>query len=330
MSEIGLGCMGMSEFYGADATTPSRCARSIARSNSASTSSTPPTCTASAANEELVGRAIAGRRDEVFLATKFGIVRDEDDAERARRSAASRTTCARRATRRSSGSASITSTSTTSTASIRRRRSKRRSARCTSSSVAGKVRYLGLSEAAPDDDPPRRRDRIRSRRCRASTRCSAATSRTTACSIRSASSASRSSRTARSAAALLTAAITTVDELAPERFPAHNPRYQGDNFERNLRDRRRSSTSSRAKPASRPAQLVLAWVLAQGEDVIPIPGTKRVKYLEENAAAAEVRLTPEQLAAHRRDRAARRRRRRPLRGHVDGKPVDEERYRPSR
>ena len=105
------------------------------------------------ANEQLVGRAIADRRDQVVLATKFGNVRGaERRAPRA--STAARTTCARRATPRCSGSASTTSTSTTSTASTRTRRSRRPSARWPSWSQAGKVRHLGLSEAVAADDPP--------------------------------------------------------------------------------------------------------------------------------------------------------------------------------
>jgi aryl-alcohol dehydrogenase-like predicted oxidoreductase len=92
----------------------------------------------------------------------------------------------------------------------------------------------------------------------------------------------------------LSGEIRNVDELAPDDFRRNNPRFQGDNLARNLElvDRVRAMATEKGVTAS---QLALAWVLAQGEDVVPIPGTKRVRYLEENAAAAEVQLDKEDL-----------------------------------
>jgi aryl-alcohol dehydrogenase-like predicted oxidoreductase len=93
----------------------------------------------------------------------------------------------------------------------------------------------------------------------------------------------------------LTGAITSPDDLAEDDFRRHNPRFQGENFQRNLA----VVAQVRAKADERgvtPAQLALAWVLAQGPDVAPIPGTKRVRYLEENLGALDVELTDEDLA----------------------------------
>jgi aryl-alcohol dehydrogenase-like predicted oxidoreductase len=93
----------------------------------------------------------------------------------------------------------------------------------------------------------------------------------------------------------LTAQIKSADDLAPDDFRRTSPRFQGENFGRNLDLVRHVEELARAKGCT-PAQLALAWVMAQGGDVVPIPGTKRRKYLEENAAAAGVTLTPEDLA----------------------------------
>jgi len=94
----------------------------------------------------------------------------------------------------------------------------------------------------------------------------------------------------------LTGRDASVDDLAADDFRRYHPRFQGDNLEANLRlvERVRSIAD---EAGCTPAQLALAWLLARGDDVVPIPGTKRVRYIEENAAAADVTLTGEQLAA---------------------------------
>jgi aryl-alcohol dehydrogenase-like predicted oxidoreductase len=84
--------------------------------------------------------------------------------------------------------------------------------------------------------------------------------------------------------------------LPPDDWRRNNPRFQGDNFQRNLDLVARIEDLARSKGCT-PSQLALAWVVAQGRDVVPIPGTKRVRYLEENAAAAEIRLTSDDLGA---------------------------------
>ncbi|MEJ7707361.1 MAG: aldo/keto reductase [Nocardioidaceae bacterium] len=94
---------------------------------------------------------------------------------------------------------------------------------------------------------------------------------------------------------ILTGAITSTENLAPDDFRRHNPRYQGTALGANLGLVANLDELARAKGVT-PGQLALAWVLAQGEDIVPIPGTKRLKYLEENVAAATVRLDADDLA----------------------------------
>jgi hypothetical protein len=90
-------------------------------------------------------------------------------------------------------------------------------------------------------------------------------------------------------------AIKDISELAADDYRRHDPRFQGENLRRNLRlaDRVRAVA---AEAGVTPTQLALAWLLHQGDDIVPIPGTKRVTYLEENAAAADIELTADQLA----------------------------------
>jgi aryl-alcohol dehydrogenase-like predicted oxidoreductase len=92
----------------------------------------------------------------------------------------------------------------------------------------------------------------------------------------------------------LSGAIRKPEDLAPDDFRRNHPRFQGENFEQNLRLVERVEELAREKGVTA-SQLALAWVLAQGEDIVPIPGTKRVRYLEENVAATEIELTPDDL-----------------------------------
>jgi aryl-alcohol dehydrogenase-like predicted oxidoreductase len=94
----------------------------------------------------------------------------------------------------------------------------------------------------------------------------------------------------------LTGTISTTDDLDPDDFRRHNPRFQGEALDRNLA-LVRAVRELAAKKGVAPGQLALAWVQAQGDDVVPIPGTKRVRYLEENVQADRVRLSDEELAA---------------------------------
>jgi aryl-alcohol dehydrogenase-like predicted oxidoreductase len=94
----------------------------------------------------------------------------------------------------------------------------------------------------------------------------------------------------------LTGRFRSIDDLPADDYRRHSPRFQGENFRKNLDLVLRIEAMARVKHCT-PSQLALAWVLAQGDDIVPIPGTKRVTYLEENAAAAHVRLDHEDLAA---------------------------------
>ena len=92
----------------------------------------------------------------------------------------------------------------------------------------------------------------------------------------------------------LTASFDTIDDIPPDDYRRNTPRFQGENFDRNRRQVQRIEALASARGIT-PAQLALAWVLAQGNDVIPIPGTKRRRYLEENAAAVDLKLTKGEL-----------------------------------
>jgi len=93
----------------------------------------------------------------------------------------------------------------------------------------------------------------------------------------------------------LTGRFKKFEDLPADDYRRHSPRFQGENFQRNL-DLLKRIEALAAKKHCTPSQLALAWVLAQGEDIVPIPGTKHRKYLEENVAAAEIKLTGEELA----------------------------------
>jgi aryl-alcohol dehydrogenase-like predicted oxidoreductase len=93
----------------------------------------------------------------------------------------------------------------------------------------------------------------------------------------------------------LTGQFRTIDDLPANDYRRNAPRFQGENFQKNLDLVKKVEGMAKAKGCT-PSQLALAWVLSQGEDIVPIPGTKRVKYLDENLGAVNVRLTPEELA----------------------------------
>src|SRR5207249_332944 len=103
----------------------------------------------------------------------------------------------------------------------------------------------------------------------------------------------------------LSGQIRRYEDLAPDDWRRSNPRFQGENFTRNLELVARIAELARAKRCT-PSQLALAWVLAQGKDIVPIPGTKRVRYLEENAAAAAITLSAAELEATRTPRGVQR------------------------
>jgi aryl-alcohol dehydrogenase-like predicted oxidoreductase len=286
---MGLGCMGMSEFYGAG--DESEAIRTIRRALDLGVSFLDTAdMYGPFTNEKLVGRAIADRRHEVVVATKFGNVRGPNgerlgirgDAEYVRRA------CDASLDRlgveridlyyqhRVDPETPIEETVGTMAELVE----------------AGKVAHLGLSEAAP-------------KTIRRAHAVYPITALQTEYSLWSRDPEDEILPTVRELGigfvaysplgrGFLSGAIRNTEDLDPDDFRRQHPRFQGRNFERNLVLVEEVERIAAAKGVA-PAQLALAWVLHQGEDVVPIPGTKRVRYMEENAAAIEVGLTPEEL-----------------------------------
>ena len=292
VSAQGLGCMGMSEFYG-----PGDEKESVATLETALDLGITFWDTSDAygphTNEELIGRFLSGRRDKVFLATKFGIVRDPNDPSK-------RGISGRPEYVRESVEGSLRRLKTDHIdlyyqhrvdASVPIEETVGAMARLVEE---GKVRYLGLSEASAE-----------------SIRKAAGVHQITA--LQSEYSLwTRDPETTGTLAAcrehhiglvaysplgrgFLTGAITSPDDFAEDDYRRNNPRFEGENFTKNLEIVEKVRRFAADKGCT-PGQLALAWVLAKGEDIVPIPGTKRVKYLKENAAADDVTLSAAELA----------------------------------
>ena len=291
VSALGLGCMGMSEFYGTGDDAESLATIRLALDRGVTLLDTADMY-GPFTNEQLVGRAIQGRRDEVFLATKFGIVRDE--ANPSRRGISGRPEYVRAACEASLKRLGVEHVDLYYQHRVDPQVPIEETVGAMAGLVAaGKVRYLGLSEASSQTiERAARVHPIAALQTEFSLWSRdleengvLATCRRLGIALVAYSPLGRG---------FLTGAFTRPEDLAPDDFRRNNPRFQGENFNRNLRlvEQVRALAAEKGCTA---AQLALAWVLAQGEDIVAIPGTKRRSRLEENLGALQVRLSREDL-----------------------------------
>ena len=289
VSSLGLGCMGMSEFYGAldDAESVATIHRAL---DLGITLLDTADVYGPHTNERLVGGAIAGQRDAIVLATKFGIMRGPDPKSRGvnGRPEYVRASCDASLQRLGVDHIDLY---------YQHRVDPNVPIEETVGAMAdlvgqGKVRYLGLSEAAP----------ATIRRAHAVHPISALQ---TEYSLWSREPEAEILPTCRELGigfvaysplgrGFLTGRFRRFEDLPPDDYRRTVPRFQGENFEKNLGLVKRVEEIAREKGCT-PAQLALAWLLAQGEDIVPIPGTKQRRRLEENAASTNVTLTAAEL-----------------------------------
>jgi aryl-alcohol dehydrogenase-like predicted oxidoreductase len=292
VSALGLGCMGMSEFYDAARMDEGESIRVIHRFlDAGGTLLDTADMYGPFRNEVLVGRAIAGRRAGVVVATKFGSVRGAKGEFLGVRGDAPyvRECCDASLSRlkvdvidlyyqhRVDPKVPIEETVGAMAELVR----------------AGKVRHLGLSEAAPET-------------IRRAAKVHPIAALQTEYSLWSRDPEDGILATVRELGigfvaysplgrGFLTGQFKTFDDLPADDYRRQSPRFQGENFQKNLALVATVTALAKGK-ACTPGQLALAWVLAQGDDIVPIPGTKQQKYLDENLGALHVQLSDEELA----------------------------------